>query len=690
MSRSGTKIGWPSFLLFTLAVCALVAAVACFVRAHQINQAEGQKIRDTQAMQLLAQRIALSARDAVRQEQLTEQIDRFEQLRSQSDNKEVNDAWSAFRSSLLEVEVAETEQGDSAPNFSLLVDLSDTLVVWLNENDSSLENNQSAAHLLQLAQNIQQQAEIDADSVPEKARGAWLFFDQILSQLETAQRNQSAADAEAASQSAALISELRIEFFELDAYMSDLTSNPETTLPAAGVAVAAQSSNRIESQEKTLLDIALQDRVTALGFAQAEENFWFRMGLLSAVAAVALLCIVALTIVSSTRRQNKRAKLVDQKNQDSIMRLLDEISALADGDLNTQATVSEDMTGAIADSFNYAIGELRRLVAAITSSADRVTVAVEETGSSAQQLARASSVQSREIQRSATYLSAMSDTMEQMSTRANEAAGIANQSVDMAVGGRRAVLETVEGMGRIRAQQQQTAMLLKRLSESSVQIGDIVNLINEVTSRSRLLALNSAIHSSSGAAENHRFSDIANEVQNLSTTLNESAHDIETLVNIIQDDAKAASESMVQTGNEMRRGQELANEAGSALKEIETISRRLSVVVEHLSTKTSKQSDVVNQLSTNMGVINDVTRRSAHGMQLSAAALGDLRVMASELRDGVSDFVLPPASKRFAQAGNDIVGRPLLKKREQPRSVSTSVVKPKASAASSGLTVVDG
>lgn len=689
-AQGNNRIGkWP-YLWLILGVLALIAALLLMMRAHQIGQVESERLNIVSSQKVLAERISNSLSDVSKRTELGDLITQFDNLQTQSatiegnllysvnspshiaheSDQQVAQAWSMVRDSLPDPSAYNTIGGGdprAAPDFAPLRELSRTLIEWMKDNGSDLNNLEPATHLLQLAEAIEEKVVIGEDGSiqAERAGGAWLFYDQILNRLEVA-----VSDGELSSEGVgALIVELRSEFTDLD----PVFNGPDAeNASAASTVNPARRAEQIQNQ--SLLNVALENQTAALHFAKDNQQYWFRLGMIAALLSIAALCLGTLLLWRASRQARSHVRQHDKKNQDSILRLLDEISALAEGDLTTQATVSEDMTGAIADSVNYAVSELRRLVGAITNSADRVTVAVEETGSSAQQLAKASSVQSREIQRSATYLGAMAETMEQMSQRSMEAAQIAGQSVEKSVSGRRSVEKTVEGMGRIRSQILQTSGLLKRLDESSTQIGEIVGLINEVTSRSRLLALNSAIHSNSDTQQNHRFANIANEVQTLSSTLKEAAQEIGTLVNIIQDDAKAATESMNQTTTEVMQGSELAQSAGESLQNIESISRRLSVVVEHLSQKTRKQSDVVNQLSANMGVINDVTRRSSHGMQLSAAALEDLRHMATELRGGVAGFVLPSAAKKGGRK-DDMVERPLLKKRELSHSDSARTAK---------------
>jgi len=673
--RPTPKIIWPIYVFFILAVATLLLAVLLFYRANKMGQDGDQQLRVAQSQQVLTERLFTAASTPHLRGEVGPLVDQFDTLQQLKPVTEVSDAWDEFRRSLPFADPLSAEDKSTTPDLAPLLELSRSLRDWMDENSADPAQREAASHLLQLAEVVEVKTYGGAGSATP-ARGAWLFFDEVLSRLEY-DLEEGALQGD---QIGTLVTELRSEFRDNNTWFAN----------ADAADVRSEEITEAQSQSQSLLKIALDNQIDAAEFAKDRQAFLFQSGLVAALASLVLFFLVSVLLWRLSRQWAGYTQATDQQNQESIMHLLEEISALAEGDLNTRVTVSEGMTGAIADAINYAVSELRRLVSAITSSADRVTVAVEETGSSAQQLAKASSVQSREIQRSATYLSAMAETMEEMSQRSHEAAQIASQSVEKSVGGRQNVEKTFDGMNRIRTHIQLTSSLMKRLGESSEQIGEIVALINEVTSRSRLLALNSAIHSNSESSENHRFSSIADEVQTLSATLKEAAGDIATLVNIIQDDTRAALDSMNLTTAEVMQGSELATQAGDSLQDIETISRRLSVVVDHLSEKTSKQSDVVSQLSSNMGVINDVTRRSAHGMQLSAAALEDLRHMATELRDGVSDFVLPNGAHRAKSDTASASGGPSLKVRAAITTRPLSNAQARKAVAGDSVTTADG
>lgn len=336
----------------------------------------------------------------------------------------------------------------------------------------------------------------------------------------------------------------------------------------------------------------------------------------------------------------------NRSEQGAILKLLDEISPLAQGDLRVKATVSEASTGAVADAFNYAVEELTRLVLAVTESADLVKQSVSDTRESAHHLARASSVQAREIHRSSNYLSVMSDTMAQLSEHAVESSRIADLSVQQARAGTASVQANVEGLVQIREQAEMTSRLMQRLVETSALINERVVDIQSVAKRTDLLALNTTIRSAAqvGHSGSATVTQLSHDVAHLADTLGRASRDIANLSDLIQQDATITLESMAKTVAEVDENQRAAKLARQNLTEIDRVSNELNGLISHIATKALRQAGVVKQLSANMGVINNITRDSTLELQSSARALESLQKMTSDLRVSVSDFRLPAGS----------------------------------------------
>ncbi|XID76027.1 methyl-accepting chemotaxis protein [Alkanindiges sp. WGS2144] len=331
----------------------------------------------------------------------------------------------------------------------------------------------------------------------------------------------------------------------------------------------------------------------------------------------------------------------NEQNQTAILRLLDELGDLADGDLTTNATVSEDFTGAIADSINFAIDQLRELVSRINSTSAQVADYSQETQSLAMQLADSSEHQAQEIAGASAAINEMAVSIDQVSANAMESAAVAERSVDIAYTGADVVQRTIEGMDMIREQIQETSKRIKRLGESSQEIGDIVSLINDIADQTNILALNAAIQASMAGEAGRGFAVVADEVQRLAERSAAATKQIEGLVKTIQSDTNEAVISMEQTTSEVVRGAHLAKDAGVALEEVQTVSRTLADLIQNISDAARQQAASAGHISSTMNVIQDITTQTTAGTINTAKSVGDLANMAVELRASVSDFKLP-------------------------------------------------
>jgi len=344
------------------------------------------------------------------------------------------------------------------------------------------------------------------------------------------------------------------------------------------------------------------------------------------------------------RLEMQLAEQVDQenqRNQAAILRLLDELGDLADGDLTVQATVTEDFTGAIADSINYSIDQLRGLVATINQTAVQVSAAAQETQSTAMHLAEASEHQAQEIAGASAAVNEMAVSIDQVSANASESAAVAERSVAIAHKGAEVVQNTISGMDTIREQIQETSKRIKRLGESSQEIGDIVSLINDIADQTNILALNAAIQASMAGEAGRGFAVVADEVQRLAERSAAATKQIEQLVKTIQTDTNEAVISMEQTTSEVVRGARLAQDAGVALEEIETVSRNLADLIQNISNAARQQAASAGHISNTMNVIQEITSQTTAGTIATARSIGNLAEMANELRHSVAGFKLP-------------------------------------------------
>ncbi len=406
----------------------------------------------------------------------------------------------------------------------------------------------------------------------------------------------------------------------------------------------------LETLQSDMLDLSAT--LTGIGKSangdRVEEIF--RFGIIAAIFSGFLLLALFYAFWLEARHRLGQTEDQNRRNQRAILRLLDEMGELADGNLTTHATVSEDITGAIADSVNYAIDQLRKLVMTINRTAGQVSSAATRTRSTADALVEASAQQTREISAASSSINNLVTSMTEMSGDAGSSAKVALNSVTTASKGAEAVRQTISGMDTIREQIQETSKRIKRLGESSQEIGDIIGLINDIADRTNILALNAAIQASTAGEAGRGFARVADEVQQLAERVGDATRRIEVLVSTIQSDTYEAISSMEQSTAGVVQGARLAENAGGALNEIETVSRDIATQAKKISQSADHQVTVTTTLSRNMNVIREITQHNAKGTRETAASISMLNGLSEELRGTVRPFKLPTESE-YSQYG---------------------------------------
>src|SRR5712664_607137 len=372
----------------------------------------------------------------------------------------------------------------------------------------------------------------------------------------------------------------------------------------------------------------------------AGYKIWILLLLGLAAALLGALSWTHLKTVNVRRTSEQRVR-ENERNQEAIMRLLDELSSLADGDLTVQATVTEDITGAIADSINYAIEALRELVTTINDSAIQLDGAAKQTQAAAAHMAKASSAQSRQISSASESMADMAASIEEVSGNSERCSDVARHSVDIAHKGGDAVRRTIDGMNAIRETIQETSKRIKRLGESSQEIGNIVELINDIAEQTNILALNASIQSSMAGEAGRGFAVVADEVQRLAERAANATKQIEVLVRTIQTDTNEAVVSMERSTTDVVGGALLAENAGAALEEIEQVSNQIASLVQNISASARQQAAASGNISKNMQVVREISSQTAEGSTATSTSIAKLAALSAQLRKSVAGFRLP-------------------------------------------------
>jgi twitching motility protein PilJ len=337
-------------------------------------------------------------------------------------------------------------------------------------------------------------------------------------------------------------------------------------------------------------------------------------------------------------RQEQEAKRVNDANQAAILRLMNELQTVAEGDLTQQATVTEDITGAIADSVNYTVEELRSLVAQVQGTVSRVTETTQQVEATSTELLAASSEQLREIRDTGESVLQMASRINEVSAQAQQTAEVARQSLNAANSGRQAVQNTIGGMNSIRDQIQETSKRIKRLGESSQEIGEITELISDITEQTNVLALNAAIQAASAGEAGRGFSVVAEEVQRLAERSGDATRQIAALVKAIQTDTQDAVAAMERSTQGVVDGTRLSDAAGSALNDIDRVTRQLSELIDSISNQALREAESANVVASNIQHIFAVTEQTGEGTRSTAQMVRELSRTAEELKASVSRF----------------------------------------------------
>ena len=425
----------------------------------------------------------------------------------------------------------------------------------------------------------------------------------------------------------------------VETQFADAQKELDAILAAAPNLFAVQAAGEVLSGDAELLGENSAALANAFGNANLTRvfpnNWWaFGAGSLLVIGLVGLLS----TIFSEGRRRERAATELNQRNQEAILRLLDEMGSLAEGDLTAKATVTEDITGAIADSVNYTVEELRSLVSQVQTTVARVTDTTQQVEQTSTELLAASTEQLREIRDTGESVLQMAGRINDVSAQAQQSAQVARQSLRASESGLMAVQNSIGGMNSIRDQIQETSKRIKRLGESSQEIGEITELIGDITEQTNVLALNAAIQAASAGEAGRGFSVVAEEVQRLAERSGDATRQIAAIVRTIQTDTQDAVAAMERSTQGVVEGARLSDAAGAALADIDRVTRELAELIERIAEQASREATSANVVADNIQHIFAVTEQTSAGTRSTAQMVRELSRSAEDLKASVARF----------------------------------------------------
>lgn len=472
-------------------------------------------------------------------------------------------------------------------------------------------------------------AEVIDPEVPFQMGKDTIDFRDLLTALEKG--SDALGVSSVGGESRGRVTKLRESFTGFEESIKPILENVQKLVAARQAARALQ-----QGSEQLLSNVDQVQTALAVEKGQLPLIMAISCGLVMLV----FLGLMAFVYLQNERQRSLESENENKRNQEAILRLLNEMGDLADGDLTIRARVTEDITGAIADSMNYTIDELRSLVTGVNNASTQVSAKSQQAQAVSVQLLDAAEKQSREIQLTTEQVLSVANTLTAVSSSAEESSKVALRSLAAADKGRLAVQNSISGMNDIREQIQETSKRIKRLGESSQEIGEIVELISDITEQTNVLALNAAIQAASAGEAGRGFSVVAEEVQRLAERSAEATKQIGAIVKTIQADTQDAVAAMEKSTTGVVEGAKLSDAAGQALSEIDNVTKNLADLIQKISADTQAQAASANKVARNMQDILEINRQTTAGTQQTASSIKELADVASDLKASVSGFKL--------------------------------------------------
>jgi twitching motility protein PilJ len=326
--------------------------------------------------------------------------------------------------------------------------------------------------------------------------------------------------------------------------------------------------------------------------------------------------------------------------QHQVMDLLSVVSTAAEGDLTIKAEVTADALGSVADAFNLMIAGLTNLVTQASNVASEIQRSTSEILQSSERMRVGAEQQADQIRNASEAVNTMSHTTQRMAENAEAATQTSLKATQAAVKGGTSVAETIKGMQRIRAAVQTTGKKIKGLGERSLEIGAIIEVINEIATQTNLLALNAAIEAARAGEQGKGFAVVADEVRKLAERAARATKDITGLIKGIQVETSEAVTVMEEGTREVEEGTKLADQAGAALREIEQIVKQTAGLVTDITRAAGDQVKVTESVVGSMDSILKQTQETTHGVQDTVSTIGKLAELSKRLTDAIGRFKL--------------------------------------------------
>ena len=661
-------------VLAVLLLITIIATLVAFIFVQKQKNNQEQYLLRTAEQQVLAQKIAKFALEASRGDEaafaaLRQSRDRFttliDELKNGAPDMDLPASPDQARDALREVEnrwlelraYADEILGNQGAILSIdefvgvinefipqLQEVSDQVVRNLVKGKANPRQIYVGARQLMLAQRIENNVNRvlsggaeTAAAIDQFSQDAELFGRVLEGMLKGDNRLNIAKVTDADGQKQ--LREVAVLFSSINDHAAEIVETTPSVLPALeATGEVTPSSDRLDVATWELTEAYRGAGDTMhVGGVEIGETLVTLLGVLAAI----LLIFLGVALLRESRKREAESNEQNHRNQQAIRRLLDEMMDLADGDLTIEATVTEDITGAIADSVNQAVEEMRGLVTTINETSVRVSASAQETRATAMHLSEASDHQREQIINASGIVKQMSSTMGEMATQASSSVSVARESLDIAAEGGQTVRATIEGMDNIREQIQETSKRIKRLGESSQEIGNIVELIEDIADQTNILALNAAMQAAMAGEAGRGFAVVADEVQRLAERSTNATKQIEALVKTIQADTNEAVISMEASTTEVVAGAERAEAAGEALKRIEEVSRQIAEAIERIAGDAASQSAEAQSINDTMNVIQEITSQTSEGTGQTSQSIEMLAQMSEELRNTVARFKLP-------------------------------------------------